>query len=109
VANNTSNKPAADRPFRKRVRATRDGFFAGQRVPVGRTFTITSEKQFSSNWMEEVDPSAPDELAAITHPRRKQPGELPKDAPAAPLPRTRGEVAQGTNTAPASTPGDEVI
>lgn len=36
------------------VRATRQGFHGGQRRREGQEFTIESEKEFSSEWMERI-------------------------------------------------------
>ena len=62
----TDKKPAAP-PTHLRVRATAVGFYAGQRVKEGMTFTLARPKDFSAKWMVDVDATTPDDLAAKTH------------------------------------------
>jgi hypothetical protein len=52
----------------ERVRATRLGFFKGQRIKPGMTFTLDADKQFSAKWMVDVPKDTADTLAAMTHP-----------------------------------------
>jgi len=42
-----------------RVKAIKAGFYKGSRIRPGTIFSIDSEKQFSSKWMEKIDNQAP--------------------------------------------------
>jgi hypothetical protein len=64
----TTAKPAAPR---QRVRAKHDGFYNGNRVREGKTFTLLKPEDFSAKWMVRVDDSTPDDLAAQTQPKKK--------------------------------------
>ena len=46
-----------------RVRATRLGFYRGNRVKPGMTFTLGRESDFAENWMSRVNGTVPDQLA----------------------------------------------
>jgi hypothetical protein len=80
---------ADEQPLERRilVRATQVGFYGGNRVRVGRTFTVL-EREFSQKWMELAAPSASDDLAAARAASPKQRGaggvelkQKPKEPP----------------------------
>jgi hypothetical protein len=89
--------PAAP-TYPRRVQATHDGFYKGQRVRRDVRFTCDTEEQFSARWMRPIDPSEPDELAARTVPKKRVTAPAPKVV--------RPDRERGTRVAPAPTAGD---
>ena len=75
----TQAAKGAAAPAPVRVRAKRDGFYNGQRVRVGKTFTLKRVEDLGA-WMERIDPATPDDLAAATQPKRKERVILPAGA-----------------------------
>lgn len=66
---------AASGPIRVRCIA-QEGFAFGNRVRKGMVFTLPDMSHFSERWMELVDPSTPDDLAAKVQPKKNKTRDL---------------------------------
>jgi hypothetical protein len=89
-----------------RVRATRDGFYHGQRIRPGKAFTLLDPRHFSDKWMVRCGVDEPDELAeqlARTPKRKRESDGTPRRRS-----QTTGDEQEATAGA-APKPGDEVI
>lgn len=106
----SKDQKAAPAPAPLRVRATRDGFYAAQRIRKGMTFTLAQPEDYSDRWMDVCDASVPDDLAALMGAPRPQ--ATPKrtsvsignERMAAPLPRP---IPTPKPTARAAAAGDD--
>lgn len=81
-------------PKELRVRATRAGFYNGQRVREGKAFTLKHVDDWSTSWMEEVPATTLDDLAAAENasPKRSTSHGVQLKNPG----RTQGRKSQST-------------
>ena len=65
---NEKKAPAAPTAERAHTRvqciAIGGGFYAGNRIRYGMTFTLAADKDFSATWMRDVSEATPDQFAA---------------------------------------------
>lgn len=67
-------RPKPERPFK--VRAIKMGYYGNLIRRIDDVFTIQTEREFSTNWMERVDPRTPEVITGSNAALQREHGEL---------------------------------